>query len=141
MGLGWLACCPLILRYAELLGQFVGKRFADVLARAPPAVLLGPVEVPVGSMALGVIPGALLAAILAALDALEAEVASAAAPGGGFWRPPLLELPAPGFLAFLLDVGDRDGYLQELCRVQRLQPLPIRLPLVHRTPTLDLLCE
>ena len=86
-------------------------------------------------MALGVIPGALLAAILAALDALEAEVAPAAALGGGFGPPPLLELPAPGLLAFLLDVGDRGGYLQELGRVQRLQPLPIRLSLVHSTPS------
>src|SRR4028119_2527070 len=105
MGLGWLACCPLILGYAELLGQFVGKRFADVLARAPPAVLLGPVEVPVGSMALGVIPRALLAAILAALDALEAEVAPAAALDGGSGRPPPLALPAPGPLALLLAFG------------------------------------
>src|SRR4028119_1932959 len=141
MGLGWLACCPLILGYAELLGQFVGKRFADVLARASSAVLLGPVEVPVGSMALGVIPGALLAAVLAALNALEAEVAPAAALGGGFWRPPLLELPAPGLLALLLDVGDRGGYLQELGRVQRLQPLPIRLPLIHRPPKFVFLCR
>ena len=65
-------------------------------------------------MALGVVPRALLAAILAALDALEAEMAPAAALVRGSGRPPLLEFPAPGLLALVLDVGDRDGYLQEL---------------------------
>ena len=83
-------------------------------------------------MQLRCVPRALPAPLLAALHALQAQVASATALVAGP-VPPLLELAAPGLQAIPLDVGDGAGDLLELEGVQRLQPLPCRLSRLHHT--------